>query len=91
MRTSDWPGYNRTIVPGTGRTFEQSMLMPVGDNAAMATAVGGLLGLDGFDTWDPSLVATPMQAMVAVVIGPDYFERVAHAPATASTTTAIVG
>jgi hypothetical protein len=63
------------------------MLMPIADNTAMATAVGGLLGLDGFDTWDPSLVATPMQAMVAVEIGPDYYERVAHAPATASTTT----
>ena len=46
-----------------GQTSEQTILMPVGDNTAMATAVGGLLGLDGFDTWDPSLVATPRQAM----------------------------
>lgn len=87
-------GYNRTFVPGIGRTFEQTLLMPVGDNTAMATAVGGLLGLDGFDTWDPSLVATPMQAMVAVVIGPDYFERVQGATPTTSTpatTTTIVG
>ena len=70
-------GYNRTSVPSSGKTVEQTELMPIGDNTAMATAVGGLLGLDGFDTWDPSFAAAPVQGMVAVVIGPDYFDRVA--------------
>ena len=72
-------GYNRTIVPGSGKTVAQTELMPIGDNAALATAVGGLLGLDGFDTWDPSFLATPIQGMVAVMIGPDYFDRVQNA------------
>ena len=33
-------GYDRTIVPGTGKTVEQTMVMPIDDNVAMATAVG---------------------------------------------------
>jgi hypothetical protein len=84
-------GYDRTIIPGNGKTFEQTMLMPIGDNIAMATAVGGALGIDGFDTWDPSLLATPIQGMVAVVIGPDYFDRVQNASTatTVSATTSI--
>jgi len=84
-------GYNRTIVPGSGKTVEQTELMPIGDNVAMATAVGGLLGLDGFDTWDPSFLATPIQGMVAVVIGPDYFDHVHNVSTTTavSTTTSI--
>jgi hypothetical protein len=86
-------GYDRTIIPSVGRTFEQTMLMPIGDNIAMATAVGGVLGIDGFDTWDPSLLATPIQGMVAVVIGADYFDRVQNASTepTAFTSTTSVG
>lgn len=72
-------GYNRTIVPGSGKTVVQTELMPIGGNIALATAVGGLLGIDGFATWDPSFLATPIQGMVAVVIGPDYYDRVAKA------------
>ena len=72
-------GYDRTIVPGTGKTIGQTILMPIGNNTAMATAVGQLLGIDGFDTWDPSFVASPIEGMVAVVIGPDYFDRVQNA------------
>ena len=79
------PGYNRTVVPGSGKTVEQTLLMPIGDNASMASAVGGVLGIDGFDTWDPSFLASPIQGMVAVVIGPDYWDRVQ----TASETTTI--
>jgi hypothetical protein len=73
-------GYNRTIVPSSGKTVEQTELMPIGGNVALATAVGGLLGIDGFDTWDPSFTASPVEGMVAVVIGPDYFDRVPDAP-----------
>lgn len=70
-------GYDRTIVPGSGKTVEQTLLMPIGeDNASMATAVGGVLGLDGFDTYDNSFLASPIQGMVAVVVGPDYWDRV---------------
>jgi hypothetical protein len=72
-------GFDRTIVPGTGKTVQQTELMPIGDNEAMATAVGRLLGIDGLDTWDPSFLADPIQGMVAVVIGPDYFDRVQDA------------
>ncbi|HEY4608301.1 MAG TPA: hypothetical protein VIH06_03835, partial [Ilumatobacteraceae bacterium] len=84
-------GYNRTIVPGSGRGVEQTMVMPIDDNTSMATSVGALFGIDGFDTWDPSLLATPIQGMVAVVIGPDYFDRVATVATgpTVSTTTSI--
>ena len=79
-------GYNRTVVPGSGKTVEQTLLMPIGDNASMASAVGGVLGLDGFDTYDNSFLASPIQGMVAVVvIGPDYWDRVQ----TASETTTI--
>jgi hypothetical protein len=86
-------GYDRTIMPGNGKTVGQTLLMPIGDNAAMATAVGGVLGLDGFDTWDPSYLATPVQGMVAVMIGPDYFDRVQNASTapTAVTSTTSVG
>jgi hypothetical protein len=72
-------GYDRTIMPGNGKTVEQTLLMLMGNNEAMATAVGGMLGINGFDTWDPSFLATPVQGMVAVVIGPDYFDRVHNA------------
>ena len=46
---------------------------------AMAFPSAQLFGIDGLDTWDPSFVATPVQGMVAVVIGPDYFDRVQNA------------
>ena len=80
-------GYDRTIIPGTGKTVQQTEVMPIGDNEAMATAVGRVLGIDGFDTWDPSFLATPVQGTVAVVIGPDYFDRVQNL---AQTTTTVV-
>jgi hypothetical protein len=78
-------GYDRTIVPSTGKAAEQTMVMPIGDNSAMASAVGGLLGVNGFDTWDPSYLGSPVQGMVAVVIGADYWDRVQCAPATSTT------
>ena len=79
-------GYNPTIVNGTGKAVEQSMLMPIDDpDSIVASAVGHLLGLDGFDTWDPSFVADPISGTVAVVIGPDYWDRVQNAPSTTST------
>jgi hypothetical protein len=94
------PGYNRVIVPSSGKTVEQTMVMPIGDNTALATAVGGVFGIDGFDTWDPSYIGTQIQGMVAVVIGPDYFDLVGRQtdgsrrhrrPTCESTTTTIVG
>ena len=85
-------GYNRVIVPGIGKTVEQTMVMPIGGNDALATAVGGVFGIDGFDTWDPSFIGTQIEGMVAVVIGPDYFDRVGQAstvPTAVSSTTSI--
>lgn len=85
-------GYNRTIVPGTGKTADRSIIMPIGDNQAMATAVNGVLGFGYLANWDPSFLGAPIQGMVAVVIGPDYFDRVGAVtttvpPATTTTST----
>ena len=54
-------GYDRTVVPGTGKTVEQTLLMPIGGNGRWQLAIGGVLGIDGFDTWDPSFLATPFR------------------------------
>jgi len=78
-------GYDRTIVPGSGKTVEQPELMPIGNNVVLANAVGNLLGIDAFDAWDPSFVAGPIEGMVAVVIGPDYFDLPVHNVSTANT------
>ena len=56
------PGYDRTIVPSTGKTVEQTMVMPIGDNAPWPSAVGGVFGIGGFDTWDPSFIGTRSRA-----------------------------
>jgi len=81
------PGYTRGIVPSCGKTVEQTMVMPIDGNDALATAVAGVFGIDGLDSWDPSFIGTNIEGMVAVVIGPDYFDRVGGA----ATTTTIVG
>ena len=80
-------GFNPTIVAGTGKSVGQSMLMPIADHDMIAQSVGIVLGLDGFDTWDPSWVADPISGTVAVVIGPDYWDRVQQAPSQTTTTT----
>jgi len=90
------PGFNRVIVPSSGTTVEQTMVMPIGDNTGLAAAVGGAFGVDGFDTWDPSLIGTPIEGMVAVVIGPDYYDLVggraiAVDPTVSPTTSTVVG
>jgi hypothetical protein len=88
--------YNRTIVPSSGKTVEQTMVMPIGNNTSIATAVGAMFGIDGFDTWDPSLVSASVEGLAAIVIGPDYWDRVQGAtattsvPATTTTTTTTV-
>lgn len=64
-------GYNRTIVPGTGKTIERTEVMASPGNEALAVAVGAVV--DAPETnWDPSFVGAPIQGMVALVIGPDY-------------------
>ena len=72
-------GYNRTIVPATGKAAEQTMVMPIAESS-FAEEVGSVFGVDGFDTWDPSFVAAPIEGLVAVVIGPDYFSLVQNLP-----------
>ena len=34
------------------------MVMPIAGNDALATAVAGVFGIDGLDTWDPSFIGT---------------------------------
>ena len=79
-------GYNRTIVPGSGMAVGQTEVMPIGNNTALASAIGSLLGIAGFDTWDPTFVASPVEGMVAVVIGHDYYDRVQNASTAGMTT-----
>ena len=81
-------GYNRTIVPGSGKLVEQTMLMPIGLGQPMASALGDLFGITDFEPWDPSLVASPVEGMVAVVIGPDYWDLVQNLPPTTTTVAA---
>jgi hypothetical protein len=89
------PGFNRVIVPSSGKTVEQTIVMPIGDNTTLAAAVGEVFGIDGLDTWDPSFIGTPIEGMAAVVIGPDYWDLVGDASCsrciTVATSTTIVG
>ncbi|MEO7372080.1 MAG: hypothetical protein ABIZ69_14510, partial [Ilumatobacteraceae bacterium] len=78
-------GYNRTIVPGSGKTIGQTVVMPIGDNTELAKGVGSALKVDGLDTWDPSFVGASIEGLVAVVIGPDYFDRVQNDAVAATT------
>jgi hypothetical protein len=71
--------YSRSIVPSIGKTVEHTMVMPVGDNSAFAVAVANVFGIDQLDPWDPTLIDTPIDGMVAIVIGPDYFDRIGSA------------
>ena len=50
------------------RPVEASMLMPTGGSTPWAFAVGALVGIDGFDTWDATLVADPLPAGVVAVL-----------------------
>ncbi|MEP7204260.1 MAG: hypothetical protein ABI894_16735 [Ilumatobacteraceae bacterium] len=69
-------GFNRTIFPSSGKTVDKTVLMRSGINDSMASAVGSVLGIGGVDNWDASFVGDPSQGMVAVVIGPDYWDLV---------------
>ncbi len=59
------------------RLVEQTLVMPTGTDVSIAYDVLGLLNLDGFDTWDPNLIASdlPDNISVVVVVGTDWFER----------------
>lgn len=86
-------GYNRTIVPAAGKVVDQTVLMPIGPGQPMAAALGDLFGIKDFEPWDPSLVASPVEGMIAIVIGPDYWDLVQTLPPTTATiaaTTSIV-
>ncbi|HZX54174.1 MAG TPA: hypothetical protein VFE86_05815 [Ilumatobacteraceae bacterium] len=85
------PGYDRVIVPSSGKTTDHTMVMPIAGNDALATGVGGVFGIDGLDTWDPSFIGTNMQGMVAVVIGPDYYDRIHSVSTTVASTTSLGG
>ena len=85
------PGYDRVIVPGSGKTTDHTMVMPIAGNDALATGVGGVFGIDRLDNWDPSFIGTNIQGMVAVVIGPDYFDRIHSVSPTVASTTSLAG
>jgi hypothetical protein len=87
-------GYNPQIAPPLSSSVEHSMVMPIADHDLIAQSVASLLGIDGFDTWSPSLVAGPTEGIAAaVVIGPDYWDRVRYAPlpTTTSSPTSTLG
>jgi hypothetical protein len=78
-------GYNRTIVPAAGKVVGQTVLMPIGPGQPMAAALGDLFGINKFESWDPSLIASPVEGMIAIVIGPDYWDLVQTVPPTTTT------
>jgi hypothetical protein len=81
-------GYNRTIVPGSGKLVEKTVLMPIGLGQPMAAALGELFGIKDLAPWDPTLVASPVEGIIAVVIGPDYWDLVQNLPPTTTTVAA---
>lgn len=50
------------------RTFEQTMLMPLGDSHASSYVLSDLLGIGGFDTWTPELAQTELPDTITDVI-----------------------
>lgn len=50
---------------------DETMLMPIGEATPWTFAIGELAGVDGFDTWTPSLIARPVPDgfTAALVIG----------------------
>lgn len=82
-----------TVMPGT-RTFQRTMLMPMGDRSGL-DIVRQLTGIDGFDTWSSDLINAPLPpgTLAVVVIGQDYWTHVGatstsvEPPQTTTTTT----
>ena len=67
-------GANVDVVQAT-RSVEQTMVMPTGSDLDIAYSVVGWLGVDGFDTWDASLIPQGTlgdDIAVVVVIGRDW-------------------
>ena len=60
-------------LPAT-RTLEQTMVMPTGADVALAYQLLPIVGVGGFDTWDPTIIGGTMpDGIVAVlVIGQDW-------------------
>jgi hypothetical protein len=78
-------GFNRTIVPGSGKTTDRTLVMVI-TNAQLAAAVAPVLNVSGVDPWDPSFLGSAVFGRAAVVIGPDYWDLVGNAVAPTSTT-----
>lgn len=55
------------IVEST-QTFDESMLMPLGDAHPSSFSLMELLGIGGFDTWTPDLARTELPATITDVI-----------------------
>lgn len=54
-------------------TFEQTMLMPIGEASAWSYDLASLIGVGGFDSWTLSLLNEPLPATIAdvIVLGTD--------------------
>jgi hypothetical protein len=78
----------RYELPAT-RVVEQTMVMPTGADVSIAYSVLNGLGIGGFDTWTPDLIGgdLPDGISVVVVVGADWFTRVAMTGCTPATTT----
>lgn len=72
-----------SALPGQ-RTVEQTMVMPIGDDPALATRVTELVPVGGFDTWDSTLIDGPVPDGVTavLVLGADALDYYAPTPTT---------
>lgn len=61
-------GVNVADVVVAAHSVVSSMFMPLGQSTPWAFAVAELAGIDGFDTWDTTLVADPVPADVVGVL-----------------------
>ncbi|CAB4592284.1 MAG: hypothetical protein F2534_19675 [Actinobacteria bacterium] len=55
------------VLPAT-REVEEAMLMPIEGSTPWTFAVAELTGIDGFDTWTPSLISEPVPPGVRAVL-----------------------
>jgi hypothetical protein len=75
----------RFELPAT-RVVDETVVMPIGADSSDASRMIALLGMGGFDSWTPDLVAgtVPDGITTVVVIGSDWFSR--HGIADTTTT-----
>ena len=78
------PETDVVIIPSS-RVEQRTMLISLVDQAgAAAVSASQLFGIDTFDTWDPEVILRelPDAAAVVLVVGRDYWDRLAPVPTT---------